>query len=54
MKQNMRFIIFDEIMLKRINYGLQSEKAIENALNVIILPYYIEDDQDPLRKRLEE
>lgn len=54
MKQNMRFIIFDEIMLKRINYDLQSEKAIENAPNVMISPYYREDDQDSLRKRLQE
>ena len=54
MKQNMRFIIFDGIMLKRNNYDLQSEKAIENASNVMILPYYREDDQDSLRKRLKE
>ena len=54
MKQNMRFIIFDEIMHKRNNYDLQSEKAIENTLNVMVLPYYREDDQDPLRKRLQE
>ena len=50
----MRFIIFDGIMLKRNNYDIQSEKVIENALNVMILPYYREDDQDSLRKRLKE